>query len=113
MLVLIGTKPGFRISEQWILDRTGLQHASYINARKALVNRGWITLDAASAITVNFDVIYRGNVVLPQKEETKNSCSNVVLPQRSNVVLPQQGNTVLPIIDKETDNNTDNNKFVF
>ena len=58
MIVLIGTKPGFNISEQWILDRTGLLHASYIKARKALIERGWISLDAATTITVNFDVIY-------------------------------------------------------
>lgn len=106
MIVLIGTKEGFKVSEQWILDRTGLQHASYINARKALAARGWITLDAATAITVNFNAIYAegsGNTVLPQKER-----SNTTLPQRSNTVLPQCSNTVLPITYKETDKDIDN-----
>ena len=77
MMVLIGTKEGFKISEKWILDRTGLLHASYITARKELVKRGWLTHDEAECITVNFDAILdeknRGNTVLPQ-------CSNTVLP---------------------------------
>ena len=77
MMVLIGTKEGFKISEKWILDRTGLLHASYITARKALVKRGWLSHSEAEGITVNFDAILdeknRGNTVLPQ-------CSNTILP---------------------------------
>ena len=108
MLVLIGTKEGFGVSEQWILDRTGLQHASYLKARRELEKRGWLSLDAAKAITVNFDAIYRGNTILPQNEEENRG--NMVLPQRGNMVLPQRGNMVLPIIDKEIDKEIDNNK---
>ena len=50
MMVLIGTKEGFKISEKWILDRTGLLHASYITARKALVKRGWLSHRLASML---------------------------------------------------------------
>lgn len=57
MIVLIGTKPDFSISQQWILDRTGLDERSYVRARKALVDRGWITHNPCESITVNFDVI--------------------------------------------------------
>ena len=103
MMVLIGTKEGFKVSEQWMLDRTGLQHASYINARRALVNRGWLSLDAASSITVNYDVIRPKK----QQDENEKSRSNMVLPQPSNMVLPQRSNTTLPITDKETDNKID------
>ena len=85
-MVLIGTKEGFKVSEQWILDRTGLQHASYINARKALINKGWLSLEAANSITVNFNNIYKKN------------CSNTTLPQCSN--------TTLPITNKETNKET-------
>ena len=103
MIVLIGTAPGFKVSEQWILDRTGLQHASYISARKKLVEKGWLKLDAATSITVNIDAIYakgRSNTVLPQKQS-----SNTVLLQQSNTVLQERSNTVLPIIyNSETDN---------
>ena len=60
MLVLLGTKEGFRISEKWILDRTGLQHSSYIKARQALVARGWLTHEESKGITVNLDTIYYG-----------------------------------------------------
>ena len=59
MIVLIGTKEDFGISEKWILERTGLQKASYITARKALINRGWLSLEEADTITVNFDNIMK------------------------------------------------------
>lgn len=57
MLVLIGTKPDFLVSEKWILERTGLSHGSYINARKALVEKGWITHIPNKEIVVNFNKI--------------------------------------------------------
>lgn len=107
MIVLIGTKPGFKVSEQWILDRTGLQHASYITARKKLIEMGWLTLDAATTITVNINAIY-GNTVLPQ-----NNSSNTVLQKESNTVLPQSSNTVYPIINKDATNNVIDNSQTF
>jgi hypothetical protein len=114
MLVLIGTKPEtFNISDKWICERTGLLHPSYINARKALVNRGWLSHDPAKGITVNFDVIYgknRGNTILQNENQCSNTTlpqrGNTILPHRSNTILPQCSNTILPIIDN-TDNNTD------
>ena len=96
MMVLIGTKEGFKISEQWILDRTGLQHSSYINARKALIERGWLNLEAAQSITVNFNNI-RGNTILPR---------NTILRQRGNTILRQRGNTTIPITNNITNNIT-------
>lgn len=125
MLVLLGTKEGFKISEKWILDRTGLLHASYIKARQALVNRGWITHEESKGITVNINAIYnRGNTTIPQ-EEIKNSCSNTtlphggntILPHCSNTTLPHRGNTTIPITYKEINNQqikeTNKEDFVF
>lgn len=107
MIVLLGTKPdAFSISDKWICDRTGLLHPSYINARKALINRGWLTLNKGELI-VNINNIYnenRSNTTLPDEE---NSRSNMVLPERSNTILPHCSNTVLPIIDNRIDNKTD------
>ena len=104
MLVLCGTKEGFSISEKWILERTGLQHASYVNARTNLVERGWLTHINSSKLIVNYDNIY----------------GNTTLPQNSNTTLPQNSNTTLPIIDnvinKKIDNNNNRSKreqFVF
>ena len=114
MMVLLGTKEGFNISDKWICERTGLQHPSYITARKALVKRGWLTHEAAKGITVNIKAIYAensSNTTLP-KEENENSgnttlldCSNTILPQGSNTTLPQCSNTILPIT-YNTDNKT-------
>lgn len=89
MIVLIGTKAGFKISEKWILDRTGLLHASYIKARQELVKRGWLTHDESEGITVNF------NAILDEKNR-----GNTVLPQPGNTILPQCSNMVLPITNK-------------
>lgn len=113
MMVLVGTKPGFQISDKWICDRTGLLHPSYINARKALVAKGWLTHDAAKGITVNFDAIRgnRGNTILQNEKQCSNTTllqrGNTTLPHCSNTTLPQCSNTTLPIINN-IDNKIDN-----
>lgn len=58
MLVLIGTKEGFFISNKWICERTGLQQPSYNRALKELEKRGWITHFPYQTIKVNFNKIY-------------------------------------------------------
>ena len=58
MIVLLGTKPGFNISQKWILDRTGICEKSYLEARKALVKRGWLTHNKEESIRVNISKIY-------------------------------------------------------
>lgn len=89
MIVLIGTKKGFKITEKWILERTGLLHASYIKARQELVKKGWLSHNEKEGITVNF------NTILDEKNR-----GNTILPQPGNTVLPQCSNTVLPITNK-------------
>lgn len=108
MIVLIGTKPGFGISEEWMLQRTSLLHASYMTARKALADKGWITLEKG-VIRVNFKTILNSsNMILPQNDnETSKEKSNTTLQQKSNTVLQQRSNTILPIIDKEQINKID------
>ena len=59
MIVLCGTKPGFRISEQWICNRTGLTRQSYERARTALIERGWLSHEQHQRISVNFAAIYK------------------------------------------------------
>lgn len=58
MMVLCGTRPGFVLSEKWMLERTGLTHASYIRARKELSDEGWINYDPHRSITVDYNYIY-------------------------------------------------------
>lgn len=66
MLVLIGTEPGFGLAEQWVLDRTGLNHASYNTTRNKLVEMGWLTCENNQVI-VNYDKIYERIDSIPQK----------------------------------------------
>ena len=59
MCVLIGTAGdgSFRVSQRWIMEQTGMDESGYKRARKALADRGWITLDNG-CIYVNFDAIW-------------------------------------------------------
>lgn len=66
MLVLIGTEPGFGLAEQWVLERTGLNHASYNTTRNKLVDMGWLTCENGQVI-VNYDKIYGRIDSIPQK----------------------------------------------
>ena len=61
MVVLMGTlgDGSFRVSEQWALDRTGMDHSAYNRARKALVARGWLRHEAGESITIDYDTIFR------------------------------------------------------
>lgn len=61
MVVLLGTlgDGSFRISEQWLLDRTGMEHSAYIRARKALVARGWLRHEEGQTITVDYDALFQ------------------------------------------------------
>ena len=71
MIVLIGTKPDFGVSEKWICDRTGLLPSSYKSARKQLVKRGWLTHEDGKII-VNFKNIYASsNMVYPLQNENR------------------------------------------
>jgi len=91
MLVLIGTKPGFNISQKWILQRTGLKERSYIEARKALVARGWIKHLECDSIIVNLDKIYADG------EEKKNAEQPATIAGK-NMPASTSGNEKLPAI---------------
>lgn len=61
MLVLTGQAEGFRVPQTWIEAQCGISHSAYINARKALVARGWLTHED-DYISVNYDEIYKYDV---------------------------------------------------
>ena len=48
---------GFRVSQKWITDLTGMDETGYKRARKALADMGWIT-HKDGYIAVNFDAIW-------------------------------------------------------
>lgn len=69
MIVLAGTKGdgSFCPAEKWILERTGMQHARYIEARTALCQLGWLShkkcpTDERYLLTVNYDAIFRYDI---------------------------------------------------
>ena len=67
MHILIGTKPGFAISEKFICERAGLDESNYRKARKELIEMGWLTLLPSEMIKVNFSAIL-GEEPEPKKE---------------------------------------------
>ena len=92
MLVLAGTKPGFGVSEKWILDRTRMDHSTYIKTRKQLADDEWLLLDDKKII-VNFDKIYERSVEpTPQK-----NCSSESTPQKNSDLIERREST--PQID--------------
>lgn len=94
MMVLIGTKPGFRVSEKWLSDRTGVKGKSLTNVRKALVDRGWLKWEESGFYEVCFNAILgsdndRGVMVTPQKQggndyTPKQTCNDYIPIQGSN-----------------------------
>ena len=61
MCVLIGTAGDgtFRVSRRWMMEQTGMDESGYTRARKALIDRGWLTLKDG-ILYVNFDAIRNG-----------------------------------------------------
>lgn len=57
MMVLLFNKKNTLITEQWMLDRTGLSSPSYVRSRQALVEQGWLDFDPGKTITVNLQFI--------------------------------------------------------
>lgn len=57
MIVLIGTKTGFNVTEAWITARTGLSQQSYSQARKKLIELGWLTVTNNNELVINYDKI--------------------------------------------------------
>lgn len=60
MIVLIGTKTGFAVTEKWLMDRTGLNSSSYYRAKSALIERGWLTYEPNQKIIINYNNILKG-----------------------------------------------------
>ena len=60
MFALTGNAEGFACAESTILDRTGLAHATYINNRRKLIEKGWIELKDKK-LYVNIDKILNLN----------------------------------------------------
>lgn len=60
MVILVGTKPGFKLSDAWVQERTGLSHASYNRARNSLIEREWLSYNKISnELIINYDNIYK------------------------------------------------------
>lgn len=61
------------MAEKTIMERCNISESGYKNARKKLIEKGWISLVAGEEIAVNFDAIYNyGKGVTentPQKNE--------------------------------------------
>ena len=71
MIVLLGTKPDFAVSEKWMLDRTGLSSSSYKSAKDALALRGWIKIEPYKSITVDIAAIYESGKPIAADGEEK------------------------------------------
>lgn len=114
MIVLIGTKPGFGISEKWILDRTGLTERSYERARDSLEQLGWIKHIPAKKIIVDYNAIYAGkpDTKAGKKKpdtiagkESKTIKPDTIAGKAPDISAGNAPDTVAGIIDNGIDNN--------
>lgn len=109
MIVLIGTKPGFRVSQEWLLKRTGLSERTYISARKELIKRGWIKHIDGEEITVDFDKIY-SDKPLPEmvsgEEKKRKPLPEMITGEKPEMVSGVIPEMVSAIIDKWRDRET-------
>ncbi|MBQ8506941.1 MAG: hypothetical protein IJ466_05890 [Clostridia bacterium] len=66
MCVLIGTagNGSFRVSQRWMMEQTGMDESGYKRARKALIDRKWISLENG-CLYVNFDEIWNQRYQAP------------------------------------------------
>lgn len=69
MLLLIDTDDGFKISEQWVLKSTGLQHAKYIQARAILTEINWLIRDE-NILGINYTFLW-AQINLPKEKRAK------------------------------------------
>lgn len=137
--VLLGTlgNGSFGVSEAWICERTGMSHETYIRARQALCDKGWIyredgklyvLVDAImddklptlpkeekievisnylNAVKEHFHPEERGNLKSPQSSDVKSPLQN----NSSDVKSPQGGNMTSPIINNNRINNSTNKEI--
>ena len=58
MFFLTGNAEGFRVSEKTIMERCNISESGYKNARKKLVEMGWLNHKSGDYIQVNYDKIF-------------------------------------------------------
>lgn len=58
MMFLTGNAEGFRVAEKTIIERCNISESGYKNARKKLVEKGWLTLVPGKEIIINYEKIY-------------------------------------------------------
>lgn len=59
LVVLLGTigNGSFRVSEEWVRQRTGMSQVNYNVARKALVEKGWMVLTDDGCVVIDVNAI--------------------------------------------------------
>ena len=71
MVLLLGTKEGFRVSEQYVLQHLKISEQAYLKARKALVEKGWLRLKKnPHTLVVNLDKVWEDYYELLRKEDS-------------------------------------------
>ena len=77
MLFLTGNGEGFKVAEKTILERCNISESGYKNARKKLIEKGWITHKPSDFIQVNYSKIFTDykNLRLGYSDETEEKVS--------------------------------------
>ena len=80
MLYLTGNAEGFRLIKDATLERLNVSSSAYYNARKDLVDKGWISVEEGkdfSYIVINYNKIYEDGKSFLNKEESNCETTSV------------------------------------
>lgn len=73
MLLLISTDIGYGVSQQWVINCTGMQKDKYYDARAILVEIGWLLYDeqpnGPALLGVNYDYLWAQLRLAPELRE--------------------------------------------
>lgn len=71
MWLLLSTDEGFKVSQKWVLDSTGMTKDKYYDTRKDLCAMNWLIYDAEKEeLGINYDFMWR-QACLPKNEREK------------------------------------------
>ena len=99
MLFLTGNAEGFGIALKTITERLNITQTAYYNARKYLVELGWITC-TKDAIIVNYDVIY-GMKTTTELTTTENTSKESTTTELQSIENRSMAKTTTELISTE------------
>lgn len=82
MMFLTGNAPGYKMYSANVCERCGITEKNYKLARKALVERGWLSFEPTKKVTVNYDKIYSDYEKYIEENQMENFIEDEAQPEQ-------------------------------